>query len=216
MSETLGSLLAPDRSAAAQILKESGADQAFAGLAREVVERLLPYVRPELVERIRAVLDVPVSDILAGAWGRSLELLQYRDPERYPPEKVSIVPLAEHTVDSRHQPVVEVEVSGVAPAPITLRLKLDVRLKAKVKGVKIVIQGGKIRKLLAGTVDAEGTLFVREHEITSARRAFALPGEIVLRDGIAIAPAIALGEGVGVAGVPASTEAAAPPPANGG
>ena len=211
---TLGTLLAPDGDATRRLLEHAGVDGAFGALAREAVESFLPDVARELAARVREVLEVPVPEVLASAWGRSVELLKYRDPERYPPEKVSIVPLATHTVTSRHRPRVEVEVNGVLPTPVTLRLELEVELTAEVEGAKIAIQAGKIRKLFAGTVHLEGTLSFEGEEITSAERDVSIPGEIRLGDGIAIAPTIALGD-VPIAAAPPAEAAAPPPPAGG-
>jgi len=200
---TLGSLLVPEDAAPREVLEAVGADQAFAGVAKQAVESFLPELGAELMARIREVLDVPVPDVVAGAWGRSVDLLKYRDAERYPPERVSVVPLAPHTVSSRHKPSVEVEVSGVLPTPVKLRLALDVELTAKVEGAKITIQAGRIRKLMGGTMHLTGTLFAGDHQIGSGKRTVRIPGEVSLGEGIAIAPAIPLGTATPIAGKPA-------------
>jgi hypothetical protein len=192
------------------VLEAVGADEAFAGVAKQAVESFLPDLGAELIARIRDVLNVPVPGVVAAAWSRSVDLLKYRDPERYPPEKVSVVPLATHTVKSRHKPAVEVEVSGVLPTPVKLRLALDVELTAKVEGAKIAIQAGKIRKLMGGTLHLTGTLFAGDHQIGSGTRTIQIPGELSLGEGIAIAPAISLGEGVPIAGKPEAAPAAVP------
>jgi hypothetical protein len=202
---TLGSLLVPEDAAPRKLLEAAGADDAFAGVAKQAVESFLPDLGPQLMARLREVLDVPVPDVLAGAWGRSVDLLKYRDPERYPAEKVSLVPLAPHTVNSRHRPTMEVEVSGVLPTPVTLRLALDVELTAKVEGAKIAIQGGKIRKLMGGTLHLTGTLFAGDHEIGSGERTVRIPGEVRLGEGIPIVPAIPIPAGMPFAGKPAAT-----------
>jgi hypothetical protein len=206
---TLGSLLAPEGDATKRLLLAAGKSDGFAVMTREVLQSVLPDVAPEVEARLREVLNVPIPDLLAGAWGRYVDLLKFRDPERYPPEKVSVVGLAAHTVRSRHRPAVEIEVAGVLPTPVTLRLEFDVELSATIDGAKIAIQGGRIRKVLGGTADLTGTLFCAGEQIVSRERTVKLPGEVSLGAGVPIAPAIALGHDVPIAAPPAPATAAA-------
>lgn len=199
---TLGSLLAPEGDATKRLLVAAGKSEGVAEVTRQALSSVLPDLAPEVTSRMREVLDVPVPELLAGAWGRYVDLLKFRDAERYPPEKVSVVGLAAHTVRSRHRPCIEIEVSGVLPAPVTLRLELEVELSAKIDGAKIAIQGGKIRKLLGGVADLTGTLICAGEEITTARRKMNIPGEVSLGAGVPIAPAIALGQDVPIAAPP--------------
>lgn len=199
---TLGSLLAPEGDATKRLLLAAGKSEGVAEVTRQALSSVLPDLAPEVGARLREVLNVPVPDLLAGAWGRYVDLLKFRDAERYPPEKVSVVGLAAHTVRSRHRPCVEIEVAGVLPTPVMLRLEFEVELSAKIEGAKVAIQGGKIRKVLGGTADMVGTLFCAGEEIVTQKRKMNIPGEVSLGAGVPIAPAISLGQDVPIAAAP--------------
>ena len=68
---TLGSLLVPEDAAPRKLLEAAGADDAFAGVAKQAVESFLPDLGPQLMARLREVLDVPVPDVLAETMPRA-------------------------------------------------------------------------------------------------------------------------------------------------
>jgi hypothetical protein len=203
MSETvatLGSALALDRAETERLIGAGARGSGFAGIAQDVLASLLPDIWSEVAARVRLVIDVPIPGILGAGWSRYVDLLKFCDAERYPPDRVSLVPLAAHTVRSRHRPHVEIEVSGVVPVPVTLRLGFQVDVAADVQGAKLAIQGGRIVKLLGGTVGLKAALSCEGERIVERESALTLPGEHSFGEGIPIAPAIPLRDVV-IAGV---------------
>lgn len=192
---TLGNALALDRADTEALVKAAGAKQALGELPAQILASLLESAWREIAERLDEALDLPVPNLLAGAWGRYTDLWKYCDPEAYPPQKVSVVSLAKHTVRSVHRPAVEVEVSGAA-VPVKLRIELQVDLAAEVEGAKLSIQAGKIRKLLCGTIDFSAKLSYDGQEIKKAKRALTLPGTLSFGEGIPILPVVRVDQAV--------------------
>jgi hypothetical protein len=192
---TLGSALALDRADAETLVKAAGAKQALGEVPAQILASLLEGAWREIAERVDEALDLPVPDLLAGAWARYTDLWKYCDPDAYPPGKVSVVSLAKHTVRSVHRPAVEVEVSGAA-VPVRLRIELQVDLTAGVEGARLSIQAGKIRKLICGTVDFTATLSYDEQEIKKVKHTLTLPGTVSFGEGIPILPVVRVDQGV--------------------
>jgi hypothetical protein len=87
------------------------------------------------------------------------------------------VPLASHTITSRHEPRVEVLVDNVAALQIPLEVKLAARFEAAVLG----IEAGHVLSVRTGSFVATGTVGCRGVAIASvSSRKFMMPGEIVL------------------------------------
>ncbi|HEU0052616.1 MAG TPA: hypothetical protein VFQ39_05540 [Longimicrobium sp.] len=198
---TVGGALALDREETKRLIDAAAhAEEGSGGLGREALNGALAGVWSEVAARVAEALDVPIPEVLAGGWSRAHELLRYRDPERYPREVVSTVPLATHTVVSSHQPRVELEVRGITPAPLTLRLEFQVDLEATVEGAALAIRAGRIEKLVAGTIGVAARLSVRGVAIAQRTGEFTLPGAFAFAEGIPIAPAIPLGTAIPIAG----------------
>lgn len=208
MSETVptvGSALALDRAAAERLIDAAAPEEA-GGLSRQAVAAVLRDVWSEVAGRVAEALDVPLPDVLAGAWSRAHELAQYRDPERYPPDQVNTVPLAAHTVVSSHRPHVELEIRGLGAAAIHLRLELEVELSARVNGARLAIRAGRIERLLAGTVDLVARLGCRGVAVAERDLSFTLPGAVSFGQGIPLSPAIPLGSEIPIAAAPADAQ----------
>ena len=197
---TVGSALALNREETERLIEAAVHPDENAGVTRQALNGVLASVWSEVAARIGEALDVPLPDVLAGGWSRAHELMQYRDPERYPRDTVSTVPLADHRVVSTHQPRVELQVRGITPAPITLRLEVQVDLEAAVDGAVLAIRAGRIEKLLAGEVDLSARMSVRGVVIAQRKAGFKLPGAFSFGEGIPIAPAIPLGTSIPIAG----------------
>jgi hypothetical protein len=129
------------------------------------------------------LLDIDGVGILVGAWNKARELRKYRDPVKYPPEDVVVVPLAKHKVESKHRPYLELSVDGQAVG----RLQFDVDLVLTLEGVELTIQGGRIRQIKTGKAVGVGTLKCGGAVLHSLDRKLAsLPGVIDLGEGYLI------------------------------
>lgn len=157
MSESIPSLkdlfLTPEPDAGEETRKTP-----LLALHREVEQELpqVPWksVGSALDERIEAVLDVGVDELLIAAWKKYRGFQRYADPEQYPPGETVMVPLAEHTIRSAHRPHVDLKLHNVELGSLELRVELELDLE----GVVLEIEGGKIWALRAGSCRGAGKM----------------------------------------------------------
>lgn len=146
-------------------------------------------VRQMVVEdvsrRFGELLDIRLADIMAGAWSKYTSLLQYADPRQHPPDESVVVPLAEHDIDSRHAPAVEILMNNT---PV-LKLTFAVDLTLTVKGAVLRIQNARIREIHPGNVSARGKIAFGSAVIAERKSGtLTLPGSIDLGEGFPIKP----------------------------
>jgi hypothetical protein len=172
--------LTPDR------VPDLEASDVYARVQEQLAAKAGPVwriVRSQLPEQLSKLLDIDGAGILIGAWNKARELRKYRDPARYGPDDVVVVPLAKHKIESKHQPYLQLAVDGQEIG----RLRFSVDLALNLEGVELTIQGGRIRKIKtgktlgAGTVKCEGAVLYNID-----RRLVSLPGVIDLGEGILI------------------------------
>ena len=139
----------------------------------------------EVTRRFGELLDVRLTDIMAGAWCKYTTLRRYADPQQYPPEESVLVPLVDHDIDSKHSPAIEVSINDT---PV-LKLTFAVDLALHVKSAVLRIQDARIREIRPGEVNAEGKIAFGPAVIAERKSStLTLPGAIDLGQGIAIRP----------------------------
>jgi hypothetical protein len=137
----------------------------------------------EAARRFGDMLDIRLTDVIAGAWCKYASLLQYADPQQYPADESVLVPLAEHDIDSKHSPAIEIFVNNT---PV-LHLTFSVDFVLSLKGAILRIQDARIREIRTGEVKARGAITFGPIVIAERESgAFALPGSMDLGEGIAI------------------------------
>ncbi len=100
-------------------------------------------------KRVKKVLDIPLEEILGGAWTK-LQALQAH--LHAPPEEIFRELVGEHTIESRHEPHTEIEIDGWQIGS----LEFEIVLRLEIRAVELKIQGGKIRQAAAGSCTAGG------------------------------------------------------------
>jgi len=155
------------------------------GEAKGLPSQILKNVTSEVGKRFSELLNVSLVDIMGSAWQKYASLWKYGDPQKYPPSESVLVPLGEHTIDSKHEPAIEVLV-GDKPV---IRLKFNIDLALNPKSAILRIQGGRIREIQPGEVKAEGKIKFGEVVLFERKsRTVAFPRSINLGDGIALRP----------------------------
>ena len=140
-------------------------------------------VLAQIGEKVHEALNLPLSDVLAGAWKGYGRFLKYCDRKQYPPDKVSVVSLADHTITSTHKPHVDVLVNNRQFG----RIDFDVELQITLKGANLSIRDGKFITLRLASGKAKGTLSCEGVTlIERSSREYQLPGEIRFGDGVPI------------------------------
>jgi hypothetical protein len=168
-----------------QSIVEAG--KAASALKQRVLEDVSALPWPEILhtalDRLDALLDIGLSDILAGAWKKCVALQEYADPAKHPPEEVCMLPLTEHVLKSEHHPYLEVLLGEQALG----RIDFDLVLMLTLKGVVLRIQDGRIKGIAAGQCKGEGRLACEGVELLKEGVSFELPGTIDLGEGLQIA-----------------------------
>ena len=139
----------------------------------------------EVTRRFGELLDIRLTDIMAGAWCKYASLLRYADPQQYPPAESVVVPLVDHDIDSKHSPAIEVVINNV---PVW-KLTFSVDLVLNMKGAILRIQDARIREIRPGEVNAKGAITFGPVVIAERTSdTLTLPGSINLGEGIPIRP----------------------------
>jgi hypothetical protein len=162
-------------------------DQAISvdGKAKAWTAPVRRLVVEEVTGRFGELLDIRLSDILAGAWCKYRSLRKYADPQQYPPEESVVVPLADHDIESDHAPFIEVVINDT---PV-LKLTFSVDLALHVESAVLRIQNARIREIRPGEVNVTGTIAYGPAVIAERKSStLTLPGSIDLGEGIAIRP----------------------------
>lgn len=138
-------------------------------------------VKDVLAEKTVEMLDIPMAKVLFPAWKKYREIMEYADPQKHPPQETSLVWLAEHTVETKHHPHLQVSYRGVKFPGLEFTLTAALTLK----GIVLRIQDGKIKEIKEGTISGKGSLLLEtELVIEKAFGSYDLPGSLDLGDGI--------------------------------
>jgi hypothetical protein len=142
------------------LLPEGGDAKQPAGKWKDLQDKLREDVKgvkwvamPDLVARIGELLDMQIPDLLLAAWKKCDELQTALEESKKSPQSITYVGLADHTINSEHNPYIEVRISKAPPRKIEFKLKLVFKLKA----CELKIQGGLIKQARPGACELEGT-----------------------------------------------------------
>ena len=136
-----------------------------------------------VVGMVEQLVNIPLADILVGAWKAHKQFAKYRDQTLYPPDKVTCVALASHHIKSTHAPYIELTIDGQPAGKIEFELEVDVLLEPGV----LVIQAARFKRLEAGRGRVTGSLACEKQTIVErSSREFSWPAGISFGDGIPI------------------------------
>jgi hypothetical protein len=135
---------------------ESGpeANQIKAALAKAAPGLPLGTLLDGISKAVQDALDVPVADVLIGAWQRARDLRAAFETTRESANATVLVPLLGHAITSEHRPYVDIVVEGVPLARLVFPVKVEFRLE----GVVVRVRQGQVADILAGSVTVKGTL----------------------------------------------------------
>ena len=137
----------------------------------------------EAQRALASVLDISLGDILASAWATAGKLREAADPARHKPDETVLVPMLEHTVRSKQEPVLEFTCDGRKVFTLSVTVELVLRLM----GVVLCVRGGRIREIASGTCSASATLSVAGVELAERTTPeIMLPMRVHLGSGIPI------------------------------
>ncbi len=102
---------------------------------------------------LKSLIDVPVADILVGAWKTHKKFAKFRKGQ-FPADKINLLPLSTHHIKASRSPYIELFLDGKSAGKIPFELALDITVDAGV----VVIQDGMIKRVDAGKAKVVGTL----------------------------------------------------------
>ena len=137
----------------------------------------------KIVEQAGVLFDNPVASQLADAYAKTGALEKYRDSEAYDPEEVIMVELAAHTVETRHEPKLEIVINNRPMGELALAIDLSLTFQ----GLILKVQDAKILEITPGACKGAGKVTFQEKVLVEKES-----GEIKL-------PVVKLGEGVPIA-----------------
>ena len=144
----------------------------------------------QVMERVAAIFATPLPHVLAQGWSTFEECRAFCDPERYPPDEVSTVELAAHTVRWTYAPAVEVRADGPAGQGVPVaELAFRVEVEVGMRGGLLVIQDGRFIRVDTAELDVRGSLFVEDFIVATCETSLQVPGSLRFGEsGIPICP----------------------------
>ncbi|MEO1147509.1 MAG: hypothetical protein AAFY26_18155 [Cyanobacteria bacterium J06638_22] len=137
-----------------------------------------------MLKKLDAVLNIDIPDLLAKAWSKRKELLEYVDREVYPPDTAFTVFFRNHDFSSTHHPVLNPIVSEKIKLE---QIIFDVDLELNVKGVVLEIQDAKIKKANFGLCKGTGTIGYKGVSFLEKENELLELGSVDWGEGVAIA-----------------------------
>lgn len=138
------------------------------------------WVRSAVADESRDLLNLNVVDVLLSAWKKFMQIEEYADPKKHPPEEKNFVPLAAHTIESAHHPSVRILLSGKEVGSVEFDLEFSLDLEAFV----LVVQNGKVMAIQTGSGKGRGSLSLAGVELWKRELApVHFPGSIALGTG---------------------------------
>jgi hypothetical protein len=131
-----------------------------------------------IVEKIGDLLDMDLKDILIGAWQKCDEIDECLSKSYGPAaDETMAVALAEHTIDSKHDPKLDILLNGKRIGAIVFHIQLSLDLQ----GFVLKIQGGEIKEIQAGTCRGRGVFKCEDLVLLEKKtEVIQLPGRIRL------------------------------------
>ncbi len=136
----------------ASIESNEKAKQIKEKIAKEVKTVKWPAAFNEILKKIEEMSDVSMVYIMTAAWKKSGEILQKLEESTEEPDETVLVPLAKHTITSKHQPHIDVTANGKWIG----RVGFDINIEITLKGIILNIQDGKIKAITTGSCEGKG------------------------------------------------------------
>ena len=153
-----------------------GGPRLLAAPARKVVRDQLASVATQLV-------DLDIGDFVVLGWRkhRALVTAAQRTLEHGGPEDVA---MASHRIECKHQPYVDVLIDERRVARVTF----DLAVQLVLDGVVLVVRGGRITEVRAGSVAVTASLSVEKVPLSPRTRTCPLAAVVKLSTGIPLLP----------------------------
>ena len=157
---TLAGLLYPDAENAEEDLEAAldGHDLLGPALA-------WPGVPGQVSEGILAFLQMPIGNLGVAAYQKHRQIKEAMSETATSPGTPRVVKLMEHTIQSKLEPTVDIEVEGVTKTLLRLELKARITVEA----VTAIVESGHVVDITPGEATADVTLSASGVELAKAK-----------------------------------------------
>jgi hypothetical protein len=136
----------------------------------------------EAAQKLPALLDVPIYNIIARAWGQSAELSKFSNPQDASAIDPILLPIHKHTLKSEHHPHLDIFINGQKSGEIGF----DVNISFLLEGLILKINEAKIKEIHVGKCAGSGEISYKGVVIARKKSPeIHLPGVCCLGDGVA-------------------------------
>jgi hypothetical protein len=130
-------------------------------------------------QEVAGLFDISIVGLMLRAWKSYNFVSKYLGADAPNPDEMVLVPLAEHSIESTHQPYIQVSRGG---APL-LKIKFTALLEIDVEGLVLKIQSRRIREVAAGSFTGSGILKCEGVTIVERKsKPLELPAEFEIHD----------------------------------
>ena len=109
---------------------------------------------PDVAAKIADLLEVPIAEIFLASWNKADAVKQLLEESRKTPDALVNVGLAEHSINSKHQPHIEISAKNAA----VKKIEFTLQLLFKLKDFQLRIQNGEMKEMHTGPCHVRGTL----------------------------------------------------------
>jgi hypothetical protein len=132
---------------------------------------------PELAPKIGDMLDIPIPEVLIGAWKKATEIQALLYKSKNAPDETFWTGLAENNITSEHHPCVEIKIKEQT----VKKIEFTIRLLFKLKGFVLTIRDGSITQIQTGKCEAQGSIEYQGLKLAEKKlEPIFLPGAIEL------------------------------------
>ncbi len=157
--------------------------------AAETVDNAGSLVNSLVATATDRLLDIPVSDIMMGAWVKMSDIQEFAIGEKLLSRKTHKYPLTEHKITSKHKPKMELFVHNTKITEVIL----DITLTLVIAKTKLMIKKGRIMEVRISGCQAMGKVSCYGQTIVEKKSdELKLPSTIKLGKGIEIPPPLKL------------------------
>jgi hypothetical protein len=124
--------------------------------------------RDQVITAVLGLLDIPLADVISGAWESYADVRKAMAETRGNPETdPRQIRIAGHTLTSTHHPSIEGELDGA----VVFHLDLDLELSLHFDGVVVTVAAGKVVSIgpgdavAAASLKAKGVTLIPDQEV---------------------------------------------------
>jgi hypothetical protein len=121
------------------------------GASQLVTWRLMPEA---IGEQLAILLNIPLPDILAGAWDKGHALRQELQKSAKTPDEDLFLPLVEHKVAATHEPYVALLRNGQEVGRLTFTISVELMIQ----GAVLRIRDGSVRAVQTDQIEGKGSV----------------------------------------------------------